>query len=90
MAKPDAFLTLGLRRDASLAEAKAAYRKLATQFHPDKNPDNPEALKCFQDINEAYKKIVMDRKNLMEGASHGVTSNPQKTAEEIWKRILGA
>lgn len=54
MAKQDYYETLGCSREASADELKRAYRKLAMQFHPDRNPDNPEAEQKFKDLNEAY------------------------------------
>merc|ERR1712232_241035 len=49
---------LGIQRNASKKEIKSAYRKLALQWHPDKNPDNlEEAEKKFADIGEAYEVL---------------------------------
>lgn len=50
---------LGLPLGASKAEAKAAYRKLALKWHPDKNPDNrEEAERKFQEISQAYERLM--------------------------------
>lgn len=51
--KRDYYEVLGLQKGASEAEIKSAYRKLAKKYHPDLNPDNPEAEAKFKEINEA-------------------------------------
>lgn len=52
--KRDYYEILGLSREASDDEIKKAYRKLAVQFHPDRDPDNKESEEKFKEINEAY------------------------------------
>jgi curved DNA-binding protein len=50
----DYYATLGVPKTASQAEIKKAFRKLARDFHPDKNPGDKAAEKKFKDVNEAH------------------------------------
>ncbi|KAG7396882.1 hypothetical protein PHYBOEH_001572 [Phytophthora boehmeriae] len=53
----DPYKVLGVRRSASDAEIKRAYRSLALKWHPDKNPGNPEAEQQFMRIGAAYDQL---------------------------------
>lgn len=53
----DYYKTLGVDRKASEEEVKRAYRKLAMKYHPDRNPNNPQAEEKFKEINEAYQVL---------------------------------
>lgn len=53
----DYYKTLGVSRDASQDEIAKAYRKLARQYHPDANPDDPQAEETFKDVSEAYQVL---------------------------------
>lgn len=55
--KRDYYEVLGLQKGASDAEIKKAYRKLAKQYHPDLNPDDPNAEAKFKEINEANQVL---------------------------------
>lgn len=58
MSQPrDYYEVLGVPKDADEAALKKAYRKLAMQFHPDRNPDNPEAEAKFKEASEAYQVL---------------------------------
>ncbi|MFN3230751.1 MAG: molecular chaperone DnaJ [Alphaproteobacteria bacterium] len=57
MAKADYYETLGVARGASDDELKKAFRKLAMQYHPDRNPDDEAAEHKFKEINEAYEVL---------------------------------
>jgi molecular chaperone DnaJ len=55
--KTDYYEILSVERTASEGEIKTAYRKLAMQFHPDRNPNNPEAEEQFKACSEAYSVL---------------------------------
>lgn len=83
----DYYAVLSVSRDASEAEIKKAYRKLALKWHPDKNPDNKEeADRRFKEISEAYevlsdkdKRSVYDqygKEGLNGGGGNDFSHNP--------------
>src|SRR6202795_678732 len=55
--KLDFYEVLQVSRDASDQELKTSYRKLAMQYHPDRNPNNPEAEEQFKACSEAYQVL---------------------------------
>ncbi|MEN9896306.1 MAG: chaperone protein DnaJ, partial [Pseudomonadota bacterium] len=57
MAKADFYETLGVGKKADEKELKSAFRKMAMQWHPDKNPGDADAERKFKEINEAYETL---------------------------------
>ncbi len=60
--KRDYYEVLGVERTASAQDLKSAYRKLAHQYHPDKNPNDKQAEEKFKDISEAYAVLSDEQK----------------------------
>ena len=57
MAKRDYYEVLGIAKNATPEEVKKAYRKVAIQFHPDKNPGDKQAEEKFKEAAEAYEVL---------------------------------
>lgn len=71
----DYYKVLGVDKSASDDEIKKAYRKMAMQYHPDKNPDNPEAESKFKEAAEAYDTLSSpDKKSSYD--RFGSSENP--------------
>ncbi len=62
MSKKDFYEVLGVARTASADEIKAAYRKLALKYHPDRNPGNKEAEEKFKEAAQAYEVLSDEKK----------------------------
>jgi molecular chaperone DnaJ len=71
----DYYEILGVTRTASDGEIKSAYRKLALQFHPDRNPDNKEAEEKFKEAAEAYGVLAdADKRRRYDAYGHAGVS----------------
>jgi molecular chaperone DnaJ len=57
MAKRDYYEVLGLERNASESDIKKSYRRLAMKYHPDRNPDDVQAVELFKEATEAYEVL---------------------------------
>ena len=90
MSKADYYEVLGVGKDAGDQEIKGAYRKLALKFHPDRNPDSPDAEENFKAAAEAYsvlsdaqKRAAYDRYGHagLQGAAGAAGFNPDAFAD---------
>ena len=103
--KADFYETLGVDKTADEKELKAAFRKLAMQFHPDRNPGDHACEHKFKEINEAYeclkdpqKRAAYDRFGHaafengggMNGAAHGFAAGGfADIFEDIFGEMMG-
>lgn len=78
MSKKDFYQTLGVTKSSSPEEIKKAYRKLAMQYHPDKNQGNKKAEEKFKEISEAYETLsdAEKKKNYDMFGHAGAQGNP--------------
>ena len=102
MAKRDYYEVLGVVRGASEADMKAAYRKLAMQHHPDRNPGDKDCEHRFKELNEAYdvlkdgdKRAAYDRfghaafEQGAGGGAHGFGADFGSAFSDIFEGIFG-
>ncbi|MFZ3342491.1 MAG: molecular chaperone DnaJ [Terriglobales bacterium] len=75
--KRDYYEVLGVARAATEVEIKSAYRKLALAYHPDRNPNNPDAEEKFKELTEAYAILADgEKRSLYDRFGHaGVSSS---------------
>jgi molecular chaperone DnaJ len=101
MAKRDYYKVLDVARDASEADIKKAYRRLAMKLHPDRNPDDKSAEEQFKEAKEAYEMLSDPQKRAaydqyghegleaQRGAGGGPGFNPNEAFGDIFGDVFG-
>ena len=100
MAKRDYYKVLDVARDASEADIKKAYRRLAMKLHPDRNPDDKNAEEQFKEAKEAYEVLSDAQKRAtydqfgheglaQRGAGGGPGFNPGEAFGDIFGDVFG-
>src|SRR5271167_4712439 len=97
--KRDYYEILGVNRGAGEIELKKAYRSLAIQFHPDRNPGDKQAEERFKELNEAYQVLSdPERRAQYDRYGHAAFQGPQANGfgfeftqgfEEVFSDIFG-
>jgi DnaJ-class molecular chaperone len=88
----DYYQVLNVSRDASAEDVKKAFRRLALQYHPDRNPENVrEAGEKFKEINEAYEVLGDEQKRWQYDRLTSFSSSPRGTmpVEDIFDENIG-
>jgi len=102
MAKQDYYDILGVSRDAGDDDVKRAFRRLAKQYHPDRNPDDADAERRFKEVNEAYEALKDPQKRAaydrfghaafdggMGGGAHGFGADFTSSMSEMFDDLFG-
>ncbi|MDE0331392.1 MAG: molecular chaperone DnaJ [Nitrospinae bacterium] len=85
----DALKILGLDKNPSPSQLKSAYKKLALEFHPDRNPGDPEAEKRFKEIVIAHETLQNPKRSATRATPRGRKSARQRGEyEELWEDIF--
>jgi len=89
----DYYAILGITPDATLADIKKAYRRLARQHHPDKNPGDEHAAGRFRELTEAYELLTDPDRRAAYDATYqpapGTTVTPPAADSYVLSRVLG-
>jgi curved DNA-binding protein CbpA len=85
----DHYARLGVASSASAEAIKAAYRKKAAQYHPDKNP-SPDAAARFREVQQAYEVLgdAQRRKEFDEYRQRSLIEDPLPVASEIAAKYI--
>lgn len=88
----DYYKILGVSKQASDADIKKQFRKLAKKYHPDKNADDPTAEKMFKDVNEAYE-VLSDKDKRAKydqfGQNYKQYQQGGGNADDFWRQYAG-
>ena len=91
--KRDYYEVLGIGKNATDAEIKSAYRKLAKKYHPDLNPGNKEAEEKFKEVNEA-NDVLSDpqkqRKSSRKSTRHTKCFPIRKSVPDMTSSVMPA
>lgn len=83
--KEHPYEVLGVSKQATQAQLRKAYRRLAMKWHPDRNPDDPQAAERFKEIQWAYQRIMQETSaapRVVEGAAATSESWVQEADED--------
>ncbi|KAF3996855.1 DnaJ domain-containing protein [Glaciimonas immobilis] len=85
----DYYAVLGVESNASFGAIKNAYRKKASEFHPDRN-SSPDAPSQFRQVQEAYDLLADEirRNEYDENRRRSLLENPLETAQQIWTTYI--
>lgn len=96
--KRDYYEVLSVSKDADKGIIKKSYRKLAVEYHPDKNPDDPQSEDKFKELGEAYEVLMDDDKRAaydryghaaFEGGGMGQAGGGFHDAADIFRSVFG-
>ena len=78
-----------MSKDSATSQIKKAYRKLAVKYHPDKNPDDEDAVHKFHDINEAYEVLSDEEKRKIydQHGEEGLKNHGQNQGGSMFKLV---
>ena len=81
--RPDYYKTLGVDKKASAEEIKKAYRKLARQYHPDRNPDDKQAEARFKEISQAHDVLGDPEKRKQYDSGSGPVRDRRRSRRRL-------
>jgi DnaJ-class molecular chaperone len=84
------YRTLGVQPQATSDGIRKAYRKLALEWHPDRNPENPEATSRFQEISEAYAVLIdpLKRREYDEARATGASERFYYSRDDLFRDMF--